>query len=108
MSEKMNDLKLEPLALLLPRMLNGSHGDIYLQGDYPWNADSLGLLFYSEGYDIDPLETEFPDFKASNRLQYVMQTGRAEDALRNAYMQKELMHKPELSIAEAVSCFNFH
>jgi hypothetical protein len=108
MDMREDKLKLEPLYVLLPKMLNSRHGDVYLQGDYPWNAYSLGLLFYSDGYGTNTLETHFPDFIKNHRLSYVMQIGRAEDALRNAYFQIEALGQTELSMEDAVACFNHH
>lgn len=107
-----SDLKLEPLASLLPRMfegLEGSKGCVYLQGDYPWHEESLGLLYFTQDvYEEHPLESEFPGFYVSSGLQFVMNRGRAEDALRNAFRQREYMGESGLSIRDAVACFNFH
>ncbi len=96
-------LSLKPLSDLLQEVYNAPPGDIYLQGSYPWNKDSLGILFYTDGFGEPLLRPENPEWLQENNLQRVMQIGRAEDAMSNAFAQKE-----DISIDEAVACFNFH
>ncbi len=97
------DIKLEPLFLLLQKVYNAPFGYIYLEGEYPWRKDSLGLIYFTDPYNPIPLETKFPGLVKEHSLQQVMQVGRAEDAMRNAFMQKE-----HLTFDEAVACFNYH
>lgn len=97
------NLELEPLYRLLQKVYNAPFGYIYLQGEYPWSKDSLGLLYFTDPYEPVPLEVKDSGLVVKHRLREVMQTGRAEDAMRNALMQKE-----HLSFDEAVECFNYH
>ncbi len=99
----MDYLHLQPLSILLHEVLKAPHGYIYLLGDHPWNADTEGLLFFTDIYGEVMLETRHPDFMRAKNLKLVMEIGRAEDAVRNAYFQK-----PNVSIAELVRCFNYH
>ena len=95
--------RLEPLSELLEHAIDSQYGLIYLQGDCPWRADSLGLIYFTDIYESHRLEDTHPDFMRQHNLQYVMQVPRAQDAIVNAYLQKE-----EVSTEELVACFNYH
>lgn len=97
------NLELEPLYIMLQKVYNAPYGYIYLQGDHPWNGTSLGLIYYTDRFDSVLLEEEYPEFVHQHQLQRVMQIDRAEDAMRNAFFQKE-----QPTYAELVACFNFH
>ncbi|MEO0597042.1 MAG: hypothetical protein AAF126_13085, partial [Chloroflexota bacterium] len=79
------------------------YGYIYLQGNFPWDKDSLGLIFETDVYDDVLLEDINPELIKTKRLTRVMQISRAEDAIRNAFMQKNDVTRDEL-----VACFNNH
>jgi hypothetical protein len=90
-------------GLLLRCLLRGVHvsasGIVYLQGDYPWHADSLCLI-----YDGDPdLETAHPEFVAENNIKGTLDLGSVEDIAFFAGQQR-----PDVTVEELVTAFNHY
>lgn len=99
----MTDLILEPLEILIHRFFVAYSGDVYLQGDYPWTANSLGLIHLTDGFGEPRLEDLYPEFLERNYLQKAISLERAQDSVTNAFNQKE-----HITLKELVICFNFH
>ena len=101
--ETIMDTYIEPLYKLLDKVHNAPYGYIYLQGEYPWSPNTLGILYHTDRYYSVLLEDTQPDFVHSYNLQRVMQISRAEDAMLNAFNQKK-----QPTYEDLVACFNFH
>jgi len=99
----MTDLILEPLEILIHRFFVAYSGDVYLQGDYPWTANSLGLIHLTDGFGEPRLEDLYPEFLERNYLQKAISLERAQDSVTNAFSQKKLV-----TLEELIACFNFH
>lgn len=95
--------KLEPLHQLLGKVHTDLHGIIYMQGEPPWTVHSPGLIYYTDGFGTLYLEDEMPDFMQKHDLRQAISTDRAEDAIYNAFNQKEQPTWDELA-----ACFTFH
>jgi hypothetical protein len=99
----MDALKLIPLSEILLEVTDSDGGCIYLQGSYPWNLETLGLIYITDRYGEKTLETEAPQFCQLHRLECVMNVYEAQDVIYNSKAQKQ-----GLLMQELLACFNHY
>jgi hypothetical protein len=95
------EFKLKPFFELIPEAHITPYGMLYLQGDWPWTANTLGIIYEGErGVNLEDID---PEFVEKNFLTRVIGSDALEDVILNAHLQK-----PYVTLSEIVAAFNHY
>jgi hypothetical protein len=87
------ELKLKTLGELISIAHTLPNGILYLSGSYPWNIDTLGIVYSSEkGVTLEDVN---PELIKQNHLTPINESSSLEDVVLNARLQK-----PDVSVLE--------
>jgi hypothetical protein len=95
------DAELKPFLKLIAEAHILPYGMLYLQGDWPWTANTLGIIYKDE--EIFYLEELDPEFVKKSYLNRVFGSDILKDVIINAHLQK-----PSVTLLEIVDAFNHY
>lgn len=97
-------LKLKALSLIINELYDMPSGYLYVASPIETiNKDSLAMIYSSELFDGEMLEELYPEIIQKYNLNRIISLQRAEDALINAFYQKE-----QPTLQELIKCLAFH
>ena len=98
-------LELKPLRELIAIVHTLHNGALYLAGAYPWNPDTLGVIYVGANTvrKGTRLEDIYPTFLEQYELTFVIESAALYSVVWNAKNQK-----PAATISEIVAAFNHY